>query len=90
MQNRLLEFVTKTIKVPFEIIHRRTGIRPSSKNRKPVLGTHPEYSQLHIFNGMGTKGSSLAPYFSSQLVDYIEGKVEIPHELNVQRYFRDA
>ncbi len=87
MQNRLLEFVAQTIKVPFEIIHRRTGIRPSSKNRKPVLGTHPEYSKLHLFNGMGTKGSSLAPYFSSQLVDYIEGKVEIHHELNVQRYF---
>lgn len=90
MQTRLLDFVAKTIKVPYEIVQRKTGIRPASKNRKPVLGTHPHYDNVHIFNGMGTKGSSLAPYFSNLLVDYIEGKTEIPAELDAKRYFKDA
>ena len=87
MTDRLQEFLDSTLKVDYEIIHHHFGLRPSSKDRRPILGTHPEFSQISIFNGMGTKGSSLSPFYSQVLVDHLELKKDIPPEVNVNRYF---
>ncbi|NJK93646.1 MAG: FAD-dependent oxidoreductase [Bacteroidales bacterium] len=46
------------------------GIRPAVKDRKPVMGLHPNYKIIGIFNGLGTKGATLAPYFAHQLWNF--------------------
>jgi glycine oxidase len=72
---QLLEKLKDLVTVPFEVINHEAGIRPSVKNRRPWLGRHPQHSQLSVFNGLGTKGVLLAPFFASQLADYLtEGK----------------
>jgi glycine/D-amino acid oxidase-like deaminating enzyme len=63
------------------------GIRPSSNDRRPILGTHPRYSNVLILNGLGTKGVTLAPYFSNQLAEYLEGGKELNPLVNIKRYF---
>lgn len=62
------------------------GVRPSVKDRKPLLGAHPKYKNIFLFNGFGSKGVSLAPFLSELLFKNIfEGKT-IPQELNLQRF----
>lgn len=56
---------------PYEIVETLAGIRPTVKTRKPLIGEHPTYKNVYLFNGLGTKGSSLAPYFADMLVRYI-------------------
>ncbi|MCB9231140.1 MAG: FAD-binding oxidoreductase [Bacteroidia bacterium] len=65
------------IRLPYKTLHRRAGIRPTTPNRRPILGTHPEYPRIHLFNGMGTKGMLQAPYFADQMAQYLEGKSDI-------------
>lgn len=48
----------------YRILQHQAGIRPTTHDRRPVLGLHPQYPQLGIFNGLGSKGCMLAPYFA--------------------------
>jgi glycine/D-amino acid oxidase-like deaminating enzyme len=72
-----------------EMISQKAGIRPTMHDRKPVIGFHPEYPQIGIFNGLGSKGVLLGPYFARQLADYQTGKSDFIHqEVSTNRYFR--
>jgi glycine oxidase len=69
------------------LLHRRTGIRPASKDRKPVLGFHPQNSCLGILNGFGAKGAMMGPWMAKHLSDVIQEVTQIDPELDVQRYY---
>ena len=69
------------------LLHRRTGIRPASKDRKPVLGFHPKNPCLGILNGFGAKGSMMGPWMAKHLSDVIQGVTQIDSELDVRRYY---
>ena len=71
----------------FEIKGQLAGVRPATKDRKPFVGIHPEHKPLGIFNGLGTKGVSLAPYFAENFIDFLESKAELVPEVDVFRYF---
>ena len=83
------ELLSKTLAVPFSVIDHFTGVRPTTPNRRPIVGRHPQHPHLFLFNGLGTKGVLQAPYFSSLLADMIVGKeVDIPKEANVDRFYK--
>lgn len=75
------------LKAPYKILEQQVGIRPSTKDRRPFVGIHPEYPSLGIFNGLGTKGVSLAPYFAEQFAKFLETGEEIDGEANIERIF---
>ncbi|MFC5411676.1 NAD(P)/FAD-dependent oxidoreductase [Larkinella bovis] len=75
------------LKVPYRVVGQRVGIRPATKDRRPLIGLHPAFSTLGIFNGLGTKGVSLAPFFAGQFADFLEGRKELDPEVNIARSF---
>ncbi|GIV38164.1 MAG: FAD-dependent oxidoreductase [Cyclobacteriaceae bacterium] len=74
------------IRFPCTITGQDYGFRPTLPDRRPVLGRHPQYPHVYIFNGLGTKGVSLAPYFSAQLLNYMENGVPLNQIVDVKRY----
>jgi glycine/D-amino acid oxidase-like deaminating enzyme len=82
----LIEKLEKVIKVPFEVIDHQVGIRPTVNDRRPLVGLHPQHPALGVFNGMGTKGVMLAPYFAEQFVAFL-GKQSVLHpEVDIARF----
>lgn len=83
-------FLTEKLKeitdVPFEIVQHEAGVRPTVKDRMPVIGSHPQQSGIYICNGLGTKGVLYAPFISQRLVEYILFQKEIPVEISVKRF----
>ena len=79
--------LTKLYSGNFELIRANAGVRPATHDRKPYIGWHPKNKVIGIFNGFGTKGVSLVPYFSKLFVDSIEGKAEIHPDTNVSRVY---
>lgn len=75
------------IKYDYEIVDQKVGIRPATKDRKPFLGRHPKHKNVLIFNGLGAKGVSLAPYYANQLVEWLKGQGNLDVEVNIERYF---
>lgn len=74
------------IRMPYTITGQQWGVRPTSPDRKPIIGAHPQNRSLIIFNGFGTKGVSLAPYFSGVLIRWMEKKGTINKEADVTRF----
>lgn len=75
------------IKIPYSIRSATAGIRPSVKDRRPLIGVHPEHGNVVLFNGLGTKGVTLAPFFANQLVQHLENGKELNPLVNIKRYF---
>ena len=74
------------LNVATEIVHQGWGIRPATTDRRPILGSHPANKNLVAFNGLGTKGVSLSPYFADHLADWLEGKGDLSAEVNIYRF----
>ncbi len=82
----LTQKLNDLIKMPYRVISQDWGFRPTTPDRRPILGEHPESKNVIIFNGLGTKGVSLAPYFSAQLASWLLGNGEIQKEVNIKRF----
>lgn len=76
------------LKVPFEVIAHKAAVRPATLERRPFVGLHPLHPAVGILNGMGTKGTSLAPFFAHQLVQHLIHGLPIAPEADVHRFSR--
>ncbi len=70
----------------FEIVNHEAGVRPTVQDRRPLLGTHPEFDKLKIFNGLGTKGYMMAPLLSQEFVAYLKNGSPLDAEVDILRY----
>jgi len=71
----------------YRITEHVAGIRPTTHDRRPVLGLHPEFPQIGIFNGLGSKGCMLGPYFAKQFAGMLIDKSSLIHpEVWLGRY----
>ena len=86
-RKELIGKLEELICMPYRVTGQQWGVRPTSPDRKPIMGAHPKYSSLIIFNGFGTKGVSLAPYFSEVLIRSMENKGTISKEADVSRFY---
>lgn len=75
----------KALNLPYEIVDHQAAVRPAVKDRRPLIGQHAEYPQLVLFNGLGTKGYSLSPFFAEQLVKVLLGESEIDAAIDLKR-----
>jgi len=83
LRQRLLDMTS----LPFAITAQRAGVRPAVRDRKPLLGRHPEVPILSIFNGFGSKGVLLAPGLAAQLANHLENSAsDLWPEVNISRY----
>lgn len=82
IESRLRDF----LRLPFEVIDHRAAVRPVIDAGFPVLGRHPEFPQLAYFNGLGSKGSLLAPFFADQLAACLLGERDVEPAVDVRRH----
>jgi hypothetical protein len=83
----LLDKLSSLLVMPYNAVGHKWGVRPTSPDRKPIFGPHPEHKNLFMFNGLGTKGVSLAPFFTNQMAGWLNGEYEIMSEVNIQRFY---
>ncbi|MBC5993823.1 NAD(P)/FAD-dependent oxidoreductase [Pontibacter cellulosilyticus] len=71
----------------FEVVGHRAGIRPAVRDRRPLAGAHPDFKQLSVFNGLGSKGVMMSPYLAENFAEALEGKTNLLPEIHISRYF---
>ena len=74
------------LKLRFEIVDHIVARRPANMERKPFVGLHPLFSSGGIFNGMGGKGISMAPYFAHEFALHLAGKISLTPSVDVRRF----
>ncbi|CAM1373458.1 NAD(P)/FAD-dependent oxidoreductase [Tenacibaculum xiamenense] len=85
-KQELVDKLNKVISVPYEIVDHSAGIRPTVKDRRPLVGTHPKYSNLAVLNGLGTRGVMIAPTIANSLFNYLENKTPLEEEIAITRF----
>ncbi len=81
----LCKRLEKVLQVPYEVLEHHAAVRPVFKDRRPIIGLHPNFSQLAIFNGMGTKGASITPFWAHHFSDFLCEYSPLDDEVNVNR-----
>ncbi len=82
----ILERLEKLYKGDYEVLEQTAGLRPTVKDRRPLIGIHPERENLGIFNGLGTKGVLLAPYWAYKFADHLEKGTSLSREVDIRRF----
>lgn len=85
-KTELMERIKEIITCDFEIIDHFAGVRPTVKDRRPLVGTHPNHKTIHILNGLGTRGVMLGPAMAKALFENIELKIPLDKEINIDRF----
>lgn len=82
----LIEKLKKVIDVPYTIVNQTAGIRPTVKDRRPLVGIHPKCKKLAILNGLGTRGVMIAPTVAKNLYHHIENNEKLDPEIDIKRF----
>jgi glycine oxidase len=81
--------VEKLITCEFEVIDQVAGIRPASKDRKPLVGQHPDHKALFCCNGFGSRGVLVAPAIAKNLISSIEDNEALDPETDIKRFSKN-
>lgn len=85
-KNFILNHLAEMLAAPFEIVGHVAGVRPTVKDRRPFIGRSLFHPKVFIFNGLGTKGALLAPFWAEHFAEHLlEGK-PLDDEVDVRRF----
>lgn len=82
----LIEKLNALITCNYEIVDQQAGIRPTTGDRRALLGKHPEFPQLALLNGLGTRGIMAGPTLAKYLFEHLEKDVPLPEEIDIARF----
>lgn len=83
LQDKLSQF----LKVSYDVVDQVAGIRPTTRDRRPLIGTHPIHKRLHIINGLGSRGILIGPFVAKKLYQYIQHQVgSLDKEIDIKRF----
>ncbi|KJD32187.1 FAD-dependent oxidoreductase [Tamlana nanhaiensis] len=82
----LTEKLKKLINCEYKVVNQVAGMRPTVIDRRPLVGTHHKHKNLHVLNGLGTRGVMIGPYAAKQLYNFIENQEALNTEINIARF----
>lgn len=85
-KTELIERIKEIISCDFEVLEHFAGVRPTVKDRRPLVGTHQNYEAIHILNGLGTRGVMLGPAMAKALFDHIENQTSLDPVIDIKRF----
>jgi len=80
--------LTRWLKLPWRITGHQAALRPATGGQKPFSGLHPTFPALGIFNGMGSKGCSQAPYLAQEFAAHLVSGTPLTPEASIDRFKR--
>lgn len=85
----LIDKIEKIFECEYEIFSLDAGVRPTVRDRKPLIGIHPKYEKLAIFNGLGSRGVLQGPYLSAHFCTFLTTSQKMPQSIDIQRIKTD-
>lgn len=81
--NRFKGYFRRPVSV--DVTGHLAGVRPCTADNRPFLGTHPAQPRVHLFNGLGPRGTVWAPTLAAVMADYLLGGKPVPEEVSIGR-----
>ena len=80
-KDMLLASVEANINIAPKAMRHEVGIRPSTRQREPFVGALSNLNNAYCFNGFGSKGCLLIPYYAKLLADYLQHQTPLPNKV---------
>ena len=87
-QSSLRDKISDILSVKYEVISSFAGVRPTVKDRKPLIGLHPNYDKIGVFNGLGTRGALQGPSLSAEFSAVLVANQKSCKIIDNQRFTR--
>lgn len=87
-KEELVEKLNELISCDYEIVEHLAGVRPTVKDRRPLVGTHYLHKNIHLLNGLGTRGVMLGPFLAKSLFEYLENGIPLDKEIDIKRFYK--
>ena len=87
-QSFLREKISEILSVEYKVISIAAGVRPTVKDRKTLVGLHPKYHKIGVFNGLGTRGALQGPLLSAEFCAVLVGNQKNTQNIDNQRFTR--
>lgn len=84
-KTELVDRIKEILNCDFEIVNHFGGVRPTVRDRRPLVGTHSDFKNVHVLNGLGTRGVMLGPALAKSLYDCIENNLPLDVEIDIKR-----
>lgn len=85
-KTELVKKIKEVIHCNFEIVSHFAGVRPTVKDRRPLVGTYSNHKSIHILNGLGTRGVMLGPAMAIALFENIEYQKPLDNVVDIKRF----
>jgi glycine/D-amino acid oxidase-like deaminating enzyme len=85
-RNQVEDQLNYWLKLSYKIVDHIVAQRPANLERKPFVGFHPLHPTLGIFNGMGSKGCAMAPYFANMFAWHLTHNESLQPDVDLQRF----
>jgi len=89
-KKELIERIKEIISCDFEIVEHFAGVRPTVKDRRPLIGTYSNHDSIHILNGLGTRGVMLGPAMAKALFENIEYQKPLDSTIDIKRFIKKS
>lgn len=88
-RSELLEKLKEFASFDFQVVNHIAGVRPTVRDRRPLIGTHNIHRRLHVLNGLGSRGVMVGPSMAKALFEHIEFGSSLPANIDIRRFDRN-
>lgn len=86
-----LESKLKTVlNCSYKVIGHEAGVRPTTGDRRPLLGVHYKNNRLAVLNGLGTRGVMIGPLMAAKLFGFLERKEPLDKDISIERFAKKS
>ncbi|APQ16845.1 NAD(P)/FAD-dependent oxidoreductase [Maribacter hydrothermalis] len=88
-KEELLKKLKSLLNCEYKVMGQEAGVRPTVKDRRPLVGKHPKHKNIWILNGFGSHGILIAPWASKALYEQIEHQRPLLVEMDIIRFSKN-
>ncbi len=85
-QNKLLHQLKEIYSDSIEVHQHSAAFRPTTPDRRPIVGVHPSQPQMYVLNGLGSRGTLLGASCAKALIAHIEDQMPLDEQVRVSRF----
>lgn len=86
VSNRLFKIIPELVGHA-KLLQQWSGVRASTPDRMPIVGTHPTIGNCYTLCGLGSKGLLYSSILGEELASHIINKTTIPLEVHINRFY---
>lgn len=89
-KDEILEKIKSWMPLNIEVIGHEAAVRPIIRSSQPLIGHHPTLPEVGFFNGLGSKGTLMAPAVADHFAAHLCGECELNDELSLQSFLAET